>query len=140
MMRRPPRCTRTDTLFPYLTLFRSPETPCLCLPETRSGANASCLSLCAPQALSAVDSRPAGMSYWRTDSATAADWARATGAAVAYSAVHSATHKVLATMPPFRLPAVFMLSPRSQWRVATPAPPPRGCTTEGRPTPPSHER
>src|SRR3546814_7582983 len=89
MMRRPPRCTRTDTLFPYLTLFRSPETPLLCLPEIRSGANTSCLSLCAPQALSAVDSRPAGMSYWRTDSATAADWARATGAAVAYSAVHS---------------------------------------------------
>src|SRR3546814_3885880 len=26
MRRRPPRTTRTDTLFPYTTLFRSPET------------------------------------------------------------------------------------------------------------------
>src|SRR3546814_9563306 len=30
MLRRPPRSTRTDTLFPYTTLFRSPQTvvPC----------------------------------------------------------------------------------------------------------------
>src|SRR3546814_8236378 len=28
MIRRPPRSTRTDTLFPYTTLFRSPH-PCL---------------------------------------------------------------------------------------------------------------
>src|SRR3546814_16646746 len=27
MIRRPPRSTRTDTLFPYTTLFRSPEEP-----------------------------------------------------------------------------------------------------------------
>src|SRR3546814_10442569 len=27
MIRRPPRSTRTDTLFPYTTLFRSPEQP-----------------------------------------------------------------------------------------------------------------
>src|SRR3546814_17834856 len=27
MIRRPPRSTRTDTLFPYTTLFRSPSTP-----------------------------------------------------------------------------------------------------------------
>src|SRR3546814_20892014 len=94
----------------------------------------------APQALSAVDSRPAGMSYWRTDSATAADCARATGATVAYSAVPSATHKVLATMPPFRLHAVFMISPRSQWRVATPDQPTRGCTTERGATVPRLER
>src|SRR3546814_15191402 len=26
MIRRPPRSTRTDTLFPYTTLFRSPKT------------------------------------------------------------------------------------------------------------------
>src|SRR3546814_15740058 len=26
MIRRPPRSTRTDTLFPYTTLFRSPRT------------------------------------------------------------------------------------------------------------------
>src|SRR3546814_14297995 len=28
MIRRPPRATRTDTLFPYTTLFRSTEKPC----------------------------------------------------------------------------------------------------------------
>src|SRR3546814_3585403 len=27
MIRRPPRSTRTDTLFPYTTLFRSPPQP-----------------------------------------------------------------------------------------------------------------
>src|SRR3546814_14846876 len=27
MIRRPPRSTRTDTLFPYTTLFRSPQSP-----------------------------------------------------------------------------------------------------------------
>src|SRR3546814_6540050 len=27
MIRRPPRSTRTDTLFPYTTLFRSPDHP-----------------------------------------------------------------------------------------------------------------
>src|SRR3546814_1177650 len=28
MIRRPPRSTRTDTLFPYTTLFRSLDDPC----------------------------------------------------------------------------------------------------------------
>src|SRR3546814_13283654 len=31
MIRRPPRSTRTDTLFPYTTLFRSKHLPLLCL-------------------------------------------------------------------------------------------------------------
>src|SRR3546814_2121553 len=30
MIRRPPRSTRTDTLFPYTTLFRSKEAPTAC--------------------------------------------------------------------------------------------------------------
>src|SRR3546814_3607369 len=30
MIRRPPRSTRTDTLFPYTTLFRSPLPGCVC--------------------------------------------------------------------------------------------------------------
>src|SRR3546814_13870277 len=39
MIRRPPRSTRTDTLFPYTTLFRSPESrfchlPCIRASET----------------------------------------------------------------------------------------------------------
>src|SRR3546814_4790555 len=29
MIRRPPRSTRTDTLFPYTTLFRSPAAPAI---------------------------------------------------------------------------------------------------------------
>src|SRR3546814_8200320 len=38
MIRRPPRSTRTDTLFPYTTLFRSPRTwtwacSCDCMPS-----------------------------------------------------------------------------------------------------------
>src|SRR3546814_5830444 len=32
MLRRPPRSTRTDTLFPYTTLFRSALLLCLALP------------------------------------------------------------------------------------------------------------
>src|SRR3546814_7676068 len=31
MIRRPPRSTRTDTLFPYTTLFRSQDAPARCL-------------------------------------------------------------------------------------------------------------
>src|SRR3546814_13419962 len=34
MIRRPPRSTRTDTLFPYTTLFRSTEAPPLTLGST----------------------------------------------------------------------------------------------------------
>src|SRR3546814_3595286 len=37
MIRRPPRSTRTDTLFPYTTLFRSPRADCLDRPMERSG-------------------------------------------------------------------------------------------------------
>src|SRR3546814_8654132 len=33
MIRRPPRSTRTDTLFPYTTLFRSPSHDCDCTAE-----------------------------------------------------------------------------------------------------------
>src|SRR3546814_816096 len=33
MIRRPPRSTRTDTLFPYTTLFRSSNEWLLCAPE-----------------------------------------------------------------------------------------------------------
>src|SRR3546814_2801607 len=42
MIRRPPRATRTDTLFPYTTLFRS-ESGHACRP--RSGRNALDLAL-----------------------------------------------------------------------------------------------
>src|SRR3546814_5503696 len=38
MIRRPPRSTRTDTLFPYTTLFRSLSPPGLCWPHPRPHA------------------------------------------------------------------------------------------------------
>src|SRR3546814_6371038 len=38
MIRRPPRSTRTDTLFPYTTLFRSIGTIDLAMPGARSRA------------------------------------------------------------------------------------------------------
>src|SRR3546814_5357720 len=36
MIRRPPRSTRTDTLFPYTTLFRSSRRSTLCLSSRRA--------------------------------------------------------------------------------------------------------
>src|SRR3546814_5326863 len=48
MIRRPPRSTRTDTLFPYTTLFRSPDyqlrfegTVAFCTPARLARSNAS---------------------------------------------------------------------------------------------------
>src|SRR3546814_18543310 len=38
MIRRPPRSTRTDTLFPYTTLFRSVASRLLCLLQCHHGA------------------------------------------------------------------------------------------------------
>src|SRR3546814_5147662 len=37
MLRRPPRCTRTDTLFPYTTLFRSITDRLRVIEHRRSG-------------------------------------------------------------------------------------------------------
>src|SRR3546814_2161717 len=39
MIRRPPRSTRTDTLFPYTTLFRSPPPSCSSCCSRRSSDN-----------------------------------------------------------------------------------------------------
>src|SRR3546814_13626237 len=52
MIRRPPRSTRTDTLFPYTTLFRSPrpETPA----PARTGRPASTARAAAPVPLAAT--------------------------------------------------------------------------------------
>src|SRR3546814_9763722 len=56
MIRRPPRSTRTDTLFPYTTLFRSPCAPEPYLP--RSGTHAGAWACChAPVAAALVFSR-----------------------------------------------------------------------------------
>src|SRR3546814_1832703 len=42
MIRRPPRSTRTDTLFPYTTLFRSPRRLRQCAIERHAGMDALC--------------------------------------------------------------------------------------------------
>src|SRR3546814_2806360 len=42
MIRRPPRSTRTDTLFPYTTLFRSRRSTSTILPTMRLAAWISC--------------------------------------------------------------------------------------------------
>src|SRR3546814_7034104 len=43
MIRRPPRSTRTDTLFPYTTLFRSPDPPATHRSPRRIGGDRACL-------------------------------------------------------------------------------------------------
>src|SRR3546814_2618178 len=59
MIRRPPRSTRTDTLFPYTTLFRSPLAQ---LPDTRRvfGGEAHLLQL----AQAAQAQRPVELAAW----------------------------------------------------------------------------
>src|SRR3546814_16368087 len=66
MIRRPPRSTRTDTLFPYTTLFRSvrPPAPCgfhrsrYCPPKDRGSIPASALHDSAPSAQILPPDRP----------------------------------------------------------------------------------
>src|SRR3546814_4293684 len=41
MIRRPPRSTRTDTLFPYTTLFRSGQSGSCCTAQHKRGLKAS---------------------------------------------------------------------------------------------------
>src|SRR3546814_3313860 len=51
MIRRPPRSTRTDTLFPYTTLFRSRERPARAVPRPApDAAGAQCLAGVPPAA------------------------------------------------------------------------------------------
>src|SRR3546814_18294935 len=46
MIRRPPRSTRTDTLFPYTTLFRSGEPYA---PATGPGAGSAAIAMAQPE-------------------------------------------------------------------------------------------
>src|SRR3546814_9764328 len=52
MIRRPPRSTRTDTLFPYTTLFRSALQTYLATDETRRATHISLISQVAGSYLS----------------------------------------------------------------------------------------
>src|SRR3546814_7909273 len=71
MIRRPPRSTRTDTLFPYTTLFRSasisPHTATT-LPSasTMAAATGWRLSTCAPRLTSTIKGREIGRAHVRT--------------------------------------------------------------------------
>src|SRR3546814_5678431 len=49
MIRRPPRSTRTDTLFPYTTLFRSPFAVSLLLSGLLAGAVSVVFGFCTLQ-------------------------------------------------------------------------------------------
>src|SRR3546814_1166968 len=68
MIRRPPRSTRTDTLFPYTTLFRSAavarwaqprwavrRAQCRARPDGRRWAGVDCCRFAVPAAFSAAD-------------------------------------------------------------------------------------
>src|SRR3546814_19324350 len=73
MIRRPPRSTRTDTLFPYTTLFRSADgsRSCPCGRTApagqplfrRNGRFAGGYRTCAPQPGSGVSRRPVGVAF-----------------------------------------------------------------------------
>src|SRR3546814_3991012 len=54
MIRRPPRSTRTDTLFPYTTLFRSLGLTTVCLTGKSGGkAKELCACICVPSPVTA---------------------------------------------------------------------------------------
>src|SRR3546814_21031486 len=77
MRRRPPRSTRTDTLFPYTTLFRSVRRPQRVDPGEPAAAGALGIRLCAgrqqhgsPPAGLPAPARLAGRTFLLTRSAT----------------------------------------------------------------------
>src|SRR3546814_8705089 len=63
MIRRPPRSTRTDTLFPYTTLFRSSSPSA---PQNRFCANGRSAEMHSTTVLSSL---PAASLKWRTEAA-----------------------------------------------------------------------
>src|SRR3546814_20850920 len=72
MIRRPPRSTRTDTLFPYTTLFRS-------IAGRRAGSEASIdddsrRSLCPSPAVGKRQDFPVGLAKTNTWAAASVSW------------------------------------------------------------------
>src|SRR3546814_2711990 len=77
MIRRPPRSTRTDTLFPYTTLFRSFDTFVKSLSSSALSAPISALSRISvstpspPSMISAADNTlPRSNAFWRSEEHT----------------------------------------------------------------------
>src|SRR3546814_7350233 len=64
MIRRPPRSTRTDTLFPYTTLFRSRNVPC----ASKSNRRESCFLAMAFQSFILYGKGRSGMYLTRSTS------------------------------------------------------------------------
>src|SRR3546814_6311216 len=62
MIRRPPRSTRTDTLFPYTTLFRSWSPNTACSPRSSPTAPPTTCSPCSSPSPSTPPSKPAAAS------------------------------------------------------------------------------
>src|SRR3546814_9941155 len=58
MIRRPPRSTRTDTLFPYTTLFRSAPAPATHRRPTRAGCRPPSAPAAKRPAVAEVPARP----------------------------------------------------------------------------------
>src|SRR3546814_10423313 len=67
MIRRPPRSTRTDTLFPYTTLFRSVAEPFFGLPDTFIEQGRSRLTKEMNVVVDRFRNRVGGRPYQRTD-------------------------------------------------------------------------
>src|SRR3546814_17715366 len=64
MIRRPPRSTRTDTLFPYTTLFRSPGQECQGQHEVEQDGAAAGACHCHGPRLALADAPMAGVQGW----------------------------------------------------------------------------
>src|SRR3546814_7902427 len=69
MIRRPPRSTRTDTLFPYTTLFRSPRHDPASVAQSRDAPRAEwcrpAFHTCRATSCRRSDSRPDRVVRWR---------------------------------------------------------------------------
>src|SRR3546814_1617775 len=73
MIRRPPRSTRTDTLFPYTTLFRSPA--CGSPRSSTAGSTPAATGRRAPPTPSCCWP-PASSSCWRSCASSRSAWGR----------------------------------------------------------------
>src|SRR3546814_15645742 len=96
MIRRPPRSTRTDTLFPYTTLFRSREADIFAISAPRACADQKLpLVISKPTPASAVEANRLGIAALQAGDNEAA--ARHFGAAIAADPHSGALQRNLAS-------------------------------------------